>query len=121
MICEKDYIEFEGTPYKNGKPSNSSYPENADWITIDTTSHIKRLPHDLKSARKLVQHFEKIKREDNKLKRKGILNWPHRRIRNGFRWCKSESTPIKIGVISGLIVLVFGYLLTYLFTKYILN
>lgn len=118
MICVNDYIEFEGTPYKDGKAINPNYPDNADWITIDTTSHIERLPPDLQSAKKLVREFQAINRKKTKAKCNAVLNWPYKIIKKGFRWINSQSTTIITGVIYTILAMGILYLARYLFNIY---
>ncbi len=117
MICVGDYIEFAGIPYKNGKPSAPMYPENADWIAIDTSSHIKRLPFDLKSARKLVKYLEKEKKEKILAQCKTILNWPYESIKNGLRWINSQLPLIVASAIAGIISGIISGIIVHHFTK----
>lgn len=115
MISVYDYIEFEGTPYKNGKPSESNYPDNADWITIDTTSHIKRLPPDLHSAKKLVKQFQAIRREETRVRRHRIKTLPLSMFQKLVRLVQDNFTRIIVNTIGAVLAgLILYILITYL-------
>lgn len=117
MICAKDYIEFKGIPYKNRKPIDPSYPENADWIAIDPSVHIKRLSPDLKSARKLVESLEEEKEKEILAKYKTILNWPYKHIKSMLRWTKPYLKSIIVSVVAILVATVIIYLVKKFFEK----
>ena len=114
MIHITDRIEFDGTPYnKKGRPTSPQNLKETFWIAVDPTSHIKRLPPDLKYARKLVTHLKKKKGEERKEKRRD-LKW---RLRcwwnNIISWIKSELPGIIKTITAGLLL----YFLIKILTK----